>query len=487
LEELVTSPTPQHARTNALVRGWRAFRVWRRTRPFWGGLFTILAGLEIFATTQGSLGGLTFQMGPTGFLSWLIPTILVACGVLTWVTPGQRMFYAIVAAMTAVFSLIGVNLGGFLVGLLLGMVGSALGFAWTPVAPPQPATEEDGGERDAEEKPAPADEATVDNLLDDPDLPPRHESDVDATGEIPTQRPGPGRSQLYTITVVLLSLALIGVVTLRGGTPAHAAPCKPAPAPTAPAPIPSTTPTPTPTPAPTPEGGGEDGGGNIITDIIEGIGDLIGIGGGGNENEKAPAAEATPTPTPSGTQEPGQPADPTPTPTCPPSGGPGGGQPGSGDGEEQPVVTRVLPPPSDIKAVNRIPSIMTGSKLTNYNLEYHGVTDLPLRGGGTMNVLWFNMTKAVTDNFELKPAVPGNRRMSIKAFPLTVEGGVRFFTPRFTGKLLGLDQVYTPSSPPPLIPGVPVPVLPVTFTEVEIQLAYVDCDTLTAKRFLNTP
>jgi hypothetical protein len=478
LEDLVTSPTPQHAKTNPLVRGWRAFRLWRRTRPFWGGLFTILAGLEIFATTQGSLGGLTFQMGPTGFLSWLIPTILVACGVLMWATPGQRMFYAIVAAMTAVFSLIGVNLGGFLVGLLLGMVGSALGFAWTPIAPPQA-----DPEPEAEKEPEPADETTVDTLLNGPDVPPQgdhwQESDVDATGEIPTQRPGPGRSQLYTVTVVLLSLAVVGVVTLRGGTPAHAAPCKPEPTPTAPAPTPSTTATPTPAPGGDSE---EDGGGNIITDIIEGIGDLIGIGGG---NEQAPAAEATPTPTPSGTQAPGTPADPTPTPTptCPPDGG----QPGNGDGEEPPVATRVLPPPADIEAVNRIPSIMTGTKLTNYNLEYHGVTDLPLRGGGTMKVLWFNMTKAVTDNFELKPAVPGNRRMSIKAFPLTVEGSVRFFTPRFTGKLLGLNQVYTPATPPPLIPGVPVPVLPITFTDVEIQLAYVDCNTLTAKKLLNTP
>lgn len=471
----MTSPTPQHARNSPLARGWRAFRLWRRTRPFWGGLFTILAGLEIFATTQGSLGGLTFQMGPTGFLSWLIPTILVACGVLMWVTPGQRLFYAIVAAMTAVFSLIGVNLGGFFIGLLLGMVGSALGFAWTPVAPPQPPSP--GGEPDAEQEPG--DQTTVDNLLNGPAVPPQrehpHESDVDATGEIPVQRPGPGRSQLYTITVVLLSLAMVGVVTLRGGTPAHAAPCKPEATPTAPTPTPSATPTPAPE-----SGGGQDGDGNIITDIIDGIGDLIGIGGGGRQ-EKAPAAEATPTPTPSGTQAPG---DPAPTPTCPPGGAPGAGEPGA---EKQAIPTRVLPPPADIKAINRIPSVMTGSKLTNYNLEYHGVTDLPLGGGGTMKVLWFNMTKAVTDDFELKPTVPNNRRMSIKANPLTVEGNVRFFTPRFTGKLLGLQQVYTPASPPPLIPGVPVPLLPITFTDIEIQLAYVDCKTLTAKDLINTP
>jgi hypothetical protein len=477
LEGLVTISTPQHARTNALIVGWRTFRVWRRTRPFWGGLFTVLAGLEIFATTQGSLGGLSFQMGPTGFLSWLIPAILVACGLLMWFTPAQRLFYAIVAAVTAVFALIGVNLGGFLLGMLLGMVGSALGFAWTPIAPPQAATSEPD-EPEGESEPAPPNETTVDTLLNGSEVPPQRvswqESDVDDTGEIPTQRPGQGRSQLYVITVVLLSLAMAGLVTLHGEAPAHAAPCQPSGAPT---------PTPSGTPTPAPGGGDEeDGGGNIITDILEGIGDLFGIGG---DKKEAPA-EAAPAPTPSGTDAP---ADPAPTPSCPPGGGdaPGGGEPGSGDGEEQPILTRVVPPPADITAVNRVPSILTGSKLTNYNLEYHGVTDLPLRGGGTMKVLWFNMAKAVTDNFELKPAVPNNRRMSIKANPLTVDGGVRFFTPRFTGKLLGLNQVYTPASPPPLPPGIPVPVLPIVFTDVEIQLAYVDCETLTAKKLLNTP
>lgn len=417
--------------TNSLVRAWRTFRVWRRTRPFWGGLFTVLAGLEIFATTQGSLGGLSFQMGPTGFLSWLIPAILVTCGLLMWFTPAQRLFYAIVAAVTAVFSLIGVNLGGFLLGLLLGMVGSALGFAWTPVAPAPDASAVD------EEEPEPA-----------------SESDVDKTREIPTQ--------LHAVTVALLSLAMVAVATLHGGTPAHAAPCKP-----------GATPAPTPSGTPTPAPGGDDdeGGGNIITDILEGIGDLFGIGGD--------KREAAPTPTPSG----GKP--PAPPPTCPPSGG--GEAPGGGESDEQPILTRVVAPPADITAVNRVPSILTGSKLTNYNLEYHGVTDLPLRGGGTMKVLWFNMSKAVTDNFELKPAVPNNRRMSVKANPLTVDGRVRFFTPRFTGKLLGLNQVYTPTSPPPLPPGIPVPVLPIVFTDVEIQLAYVDCVTLTAKDLLNRP
>jgi hypothetical protein len=46
----VTTTLEPPAPANALVRGWRAFRRWRRGRPFWGGLFLLLAGLELFLT-----------------------------------------------------------------------------------------------------------------------------------------------------------------------------------------------------------------------------------------------------------------------------------------------------------------------------------------------------------------------------------------------------------------------------------------------------
>ena len=161
--------TAQPARgADAAVRAWRQFRRWRRSRPFWGGLLTLLAGWEIFASTQMSLGGLRFQMGPTGYLSWLIPTVLVACGLLLWFTPQQRMFYSIVGVVTAVFSLIAVNLGGFLLGIALGVIGSALAFAWTPLptkaaAPdvPEAAEPPDGHAAEA----APVADSTMDDLF----------------------------------------------------------------------------------------------------------------------------------------------------------------------------------------------------------------------------------------------------------------------------------------------------------------------------------
>ncbi|MEH0824725.1 MULTISPECIES: DUF6114 domain-containing protein [unclassified Micromonospora] len=124
------------ARRSSPREAWRGFRRWQQTRPFWGGLLTALAGLEIFGTTQMSLEGLSFQLGPTGFLSWLVPAVLVTSGLLIWFSPQHRIFYAVIAAVTALFALIGVNLGGFLVGTLLGLFGSSLAAGWVPAAAP---------------------------------------------------------------------------------------------------------------------------------------------------------------------------------------------------------------------------------------------------------------------------------------------------------------------------------------------------------------
>src|SRR5437870_13706889 len=75
------------------------------------------------------------SFGSQGFLSWVIPLGLLLCGLLVWVTPAQRIFYGILGATVSVAALIGLNLGGFFVGMLLGIVGGALAFSWSPVAP----------------------------------------------------------------------------------------------------------------------------------------------------------------------------------------------------------------------------------------------------------------------------------------------------------------------------------------------------------------
>jgi cell division septation protein DedD len=118
---------------------WQAFRMWRRSRPFWGGLLLILAGLEMLAIPLLSVLAHTsvkvvIYIGIGGVFGVLIGGLLAACGLLIWFHPAQRVFYAIAAVLLAVVSFIATNLGGFFVGMLLGVTGGSLSFAWAPLA-----------------------------------------------------------------------------------------------------------------------------------------------------------------------------------------------------------------------------------------------------------------------------------------------------------------------------------------------------------------
>ncbi|GAB2695940.1 hypothetical protein GCM10027071_06680 [Microbacterium marinum] len=108
------------------------FRAWRRARPFAGGILVALGGLEMFGSSQLDLGNLHIQMGIEGLQATIIPFALVLLGILAIAMPAHRIFYGVLALAVAVYSLIGVNLGGFLIGMLLSAVGGVLVVSWAP-------------------------------------------------------------------------------------------------------------------------------------------------------------------------------------------------------------------------------------------------------------------------------------------------------------------------------------------------------------------
>lgn len=118
-------------RKESVTRPHGAFWRWRHARPFWGGLLVTLAGVEISLTVKAPLPVIV-HVGMQGVAGFLVPLVLLVCGILLLLHPQQRLFYSIVAAVLTLASWITSNLGGFLVGLLLGLVGSALAFAWSP-------------------------------------------------------------------------------------------------------------------------------------------------------------------------------------------------------------------------------------------------------------------------------------------------------------------------------------------------------------------
>src|SRR5262245_37172337 len=105
----VDTSTPEDGR---FTRGRRAFRTWRKRRPFWGGFWLIAAGVELFYSGNLNLTSLTVHLGVSGFLSYLVPLFVVLCGALVWVTPMLRLMYGILGLAATVYSIVSVNLGG---------------------------------------------------------------------------------------------------------------------------------------------------------------------------------------------------------------------------------------------------------------------------------------------------------------------------------------------------------------------------------------
>lgn len=121
----------------------RRLRVWRRTRPFWGGLLVLLGGIELLLVPLSPLAVLV-SLGPGGIAAIGIGVALVLAGLFLWFLPQARAYVSLHALLLSVLSFVATNLGGFLVGMLLGIAGSALAFGWTPLPAPEGAGEADG-------------------------------------------------------------------------------------------------------------------------------------------------------------------------------------------------------------------------------------------------------------------------------------------------------------------------------------------------------
>ena len=131
-----TAPAERPAARARAGSAWQSFRAWRRSRPFWGGLLLLLAGVELVAIpllsvlAHGSVK-VVIYIGIGGVFGVLIGGLLMACGLLVWFHPVQRVFYAIAGVLLAVASFVATNLGGFFIGMLLGVTGASLSFGWT--------------------------------------------------------------------------------------------------------------------------------------------------------------------------------------------------------------------------------------------------------------------------------------------------------------------------------------------------------------------
>ncbi|WP_394616014.1 DUF6114 domain-containing protein [Lentzea sp. JNUCC 0626] len=117
-----------------LLRAWRGFTAWRRGRPFWAGLFVAGGALIIlFPPFVGvKLGDMVISIQTLGGVSaLLIGALLAICAATLWLQPKFRLAAGIVTVLLSLVALVVTNLGGFLVGTILSLLGGALAVAWT--------------------------------------------------------------------------------------------------------------------------------------------------------------------------------------------------------------------------------------------------------------------------------------------------------------------------------------------------------------------
>jgi len=139
-------------RTTARAR----FRRWRRERAFWAGVFSLASGLLILFPPFASLklGEAVITLNTlSGVSALVVGAVLVMCAASFWARPQYRLPAGIVALLVSLVAIVTANLGSLLIGTLCGVIGAALGIAWSPEgkrsrrggaggpAPVEPATE----------------------------------------------------------------------------------------------------------------------------------------------------------------------------------------------------------------------------------------------------------------------------------------------------------------------------------------------------------
>ncbi len=112
----------------------RRFRAWRRSRPFWGGLFSLLGGLEIALIPLSAYRIILVSHNVA--LAAVVGAVIAIFGLLMWMTPSQNKLYGLLVVLLGVVSFVTSNVGGFMLGGILSIIGGALGFAWV-VLPPE--------------------------------------------------------------------------------------------------------------------------------------------------------------------------------------------------------------------------------------------------------------------------------------------------------------------------------------------------------------
>jgi outer membrane biosynthesis protein TonB len=371
-----------------------AWRAWRRSRPFWGGLLLVLAGLELVGLpltgvfVRGAIK-LVIYIGIGGVFGVLIGVLLIAAGIVLWVNPTHRVFYGIAGIVLGIISFPASNLGGFLLGMLLAIIGGALAFAWVPADPESVAAPPASRVRD---------DAAGHRMLAVAAMPAVLAAGLLATGGAAKAAPSPQNG----------GNCILGILCPPSPSPS----ASPSPSPTTPSPTPSATPS-TATPSSGPPA--------------------------------SPSPSASTSASPSGTGGPSSAPTPSASASASPSASAKSGSPKSASSKRAKAARKDAAAPSGLTASAAV-SVLSAASATLTDLTYEGIVHMPISGGGSEQMLKFTATSAdLSDGVTVSVTQDGLTTDTTS--PTLGFSGLTLYTTEFCGNIFAvLPKCFTPST-----------------------------------------
>jgi hypothetical protein len=317
---------------------------------------------------------------------------MVLCGLLLLFHPVQQTFYSLLAILLALGSWVTSNMGGFFIGMLLGVVGGALAFAWQ---------RGQRGPAKRRRRPRPQREPSAGLALIRGDQPADTRpvqggppADTWPGGARHSSRPGEtlrGATAILAIPLTPLVLSALASPAPHDRAASQSRPAISASPSTAPTTIASPAPRLSPTPGPTPS--------------------------------------ATPGPTPSLTPTPSPSAVPSPRPTrTHPRHVPAAGAPTA--------------------RASTTPATLTAGSAVLAGLSFDGVAQVPT-AAGPVPMLKFSMASlALSAGTKLLISQGGHVLLTAEAPSLELSGDVVLYTTEISGTLAGHQVTFTPKRPP---------------------------------------
>ncbi|HTK66233.1 MAG TPA: DUF6114 domain-containing protein [Pseudonocardia sp.] len=111
-----------------------ALYAWAGERPWLGGTVTTLSGLAIAVLPNKGFTVVVLP-GVAGLSGFVLGGLIIACGMFMLFSPQLHGILGIATVLLSLVSFVTTNIGGYVIGLLLGIVGGSLGFAWRPPDP----------------------------------------------------------------------------------------------------------------------------------------------------------------------------------------------------------------------------------------------------------------------------------------------------------------------------------------------------------------